>query len=137
MVSCFVLSNWTTSRCRVFGAAATAARRQTDGQTDRRTYGHTDEDKHWDKTCMNTTGLNNYYYWLNTVGCWLILKTILLAQNECYGRPIGCKMVHCIMPTKIQNQTKIFNYKKLKYNRKKMNTSSLLFFNQNHTKATI
>ena len=32
------------------------------------------------------------------------------------------------MPTKIQNQTKIFNYKmKLKYNRKKMNTS-LLFF---------
>jgi len=32
------------------------------------------------------------------------------------------------MPTKIQDQTKIFNYEmKLKYNRKKMSTS-LLFF---------
>ena len=34
------------------------------------------------------------------------------------------------MPTKIQNKTKIFNYKmKLKYNRKKLNANaSLLFF---------
>jgi len=45
-------------------------------------------------------------------------------RNQCYG--IGC-MVH-VYADKIQNQTKIFNYKmRLKYNRKKMNTS-LLFF---------
>jgi len=38
-------------------------------------------------------------------------------------------MAHMYMPTKIQNQTKIFNYEmKLKYNRKKMNTSFVIFF---------
>ena len=52
-------------------------------QTDRRTYRRT----HRRGQTLRENLYEHYWtdycnYWLNTIGCWLILKTILLTQNE-------------------------------------------------------
>ena len=83
---------------------------------------------------MKTTGLKNYNYLTEYYRLLVDIEDNIVDTKRMYG--IGCKIVH-VYADKIQNQTKIFNYKmKLKYNRKKMSTP-LLFFLPKSYKATI